>query len=285
METYLQIENDQIFLSHNLIIPNRPSLLFVHGLGESGQCFQEVFDDQRFDDFNLLVPDLIGYGRSSASKSRDYSFKTQVNMLRGIIDQLKLKRVILIGHSMGGDLTTLLCTLDRNKIIAKYVNIEGDVTQDDISISKLAVEAAERGEFDKWFKTDFLQETVFNDWGRKYESCRRYYASLCFCRPEAFLANAHECYARNNSLEGKFKSEIGKKYSSLAIPRTFCYGSRSIADTTIQFLQEMELECCAFEGASHWVMIDKPNEFYSFLYDYVCEFEDATSMVQIFPIE
>ena len=204
MQTYLQIENDFIYIRHDLVFPDRLTLLFIHGLGESGLCFKEVFEDRRFDDFNLLVPDLTGYGKSSPAAENDYSFKAQVNRLWKIIEHFKLvDNIVVLGHSMGGDLATLLCDLDHKNIIKKFVNIEGDITRDDVFISDKAVKAYQKGSFDIWFDEEFSQGTVYCDWGQDRNSCRRYYASLQICQKEAFLTNARECYSRNNALPGK----------------------------------------------------------------------------------
>jgi len=269
MESFIKVDDDLIFLRHNLVKSNRTTLLFVHGLGESGLCFQEVFEDKRFNSFNILVPDMVGYGRSSASAKGDYTFDAQIKRLRNIVQQYPIGELIVIGHSLGGDLTTLFCASDSEHIIKKYINIEGTITQFDIFISNQAVETAERGEFEHWFKETFMNSQVYDDWGSRSPACRRYYASLCFCRPEAFLANAQELYKRNTSLGLIYQSEIGQVYCSLSIPKVYCYGTESLSPKTSRFLQEMGLESQAFDGAAHWVMIDRKDEFYSFLYDFI----------------
>lgn len=271
-ESLIKIFDDYVFLRHNSILPDRPTLLFIHGLGDSGKSFQEALEDTRFDMFNILVPDLAGYGRSSAST--DYSFGAHTNRLWNLIESLesqeriKIERLIAVGHSLGGDITTLFCNSDRKGKVRKFVNIEGDITQFDLFISGQAVEAANRGEFKEWFESVFMEQKIYAELGNQYESCRRYYASLHFARQHAFLANARELYDRNTSVEGEYKSEIGRIYCSLKIPKVFCYGTKSISPKTVRFLERMGLERKSFPGASHWLMVDAKEEFYSFLHDY-----------------
>ena len=100
-------------------------------------------------------------------------------------------------------------------------------------------------------------------------SGRIYYASLSFCRTEALLGNAIELVNRNSCLEGKFKSEIGKIYSELAIPRVYCYGTDSLSKESVEFLKLHGLELRAFDGIGHCPMTDDSEEFYSFLYEYI----------------
>ena len=257
------------YIRHNEISPGRMTLLFLHGLGDCGLCFQEVFEDRRFDKYNIIVPDLIGYGKSSESADGNYDLKSHINKLWKIIEDMKINDLIIIGHSMGGDIATLLCTSDQKNIIKKFVNIEGNITQFDLFISREAVKAAEDGNFTHWFNDEFMKSKVIEDWGQKYPSCRRYHSSLRNCRTEAFLANARELCQRNTALPGRYKSETGRIYCSLSIPKVFCYGTESVSSGTVDFLKENKLKYQAIDDAFHWLMIDKVDEFYSFLYEFV----------------
>ncbi len=268
-ETIFKEGSEFNYIRHNEIIPDRTSLLFLHGLGESGQCFLEVFEDRRFDNCNIIVPDLIGYGKSSESVNGDYGFETYIGKLWKIIDYFKIPDLIVIGHSMGADIATFLCASDKDNKIVKFINIEGNITQYDLIISQEAVNAAEAGNFTHWFHDEFMTAKVLEDWGQKYPSCQRYYSSLRDCNPEAFLANARELCQRNTALPGKYRSETGRIYCLLSMPKVFCYGTESISSGTVDFLKENELEYKAFDGAFHWLMIDKAREFYSFLFELV----------------
>ncbi|MCP4703823.1 MAG: hypothetical protein GY865_04360, partial [candidate division Zixibacteria bacterium] len=47
-ESYLKIGDEYLYYRFNDIKPNRQSILFVHGLGDSGLSFEDVFRDKRF---------------------------------------------------------------------------------------------------------------------------------------------------------------------------------------------------------------------------------------------
>ncbi len=272
MESYIQIGEEKIFLRHNEINPLRKSLLFVHGLGASGMSYQEVFQDNRFHEFNLLVPDLVGYGKSSRSHPDNCDFDSHVQRLWKLLEKLEIRDICLIGHSMGGDITTLMCASDSQGFIKKYVNIEGDVTQFDLTFSSKAVEAANRGDFLAWFQGEFMNTIVLEKLGERFPiSARRYYDDLKQCDPGVFLANARELVKRNSnpSLPGEFKSETGKVYAGLLLPRVYCYGTLSLSEDTLRFLKENRLDMKVFDNTGHCPMIDKAAEFYSFLYEYV----------------
>ncbi|MBL7004776.1 MAG: alpha/beta hydrolase [Gammaproteobacteria bacterium] len=271
MDSFIHVNGGVVYLRHNTISEHQKTLLFIHGLGESGLCFKEVFDDKRFDQFNILVPDMLGYGRSSSANNGDHSFDSQVKRIWEVIEAQHVQNITVIGHSLGGDLTTLLCASDRKNLVKSYINIEGDITQYDVFISRKAVEAEQEGRFYQWFYDDFMNKQVLDEWGSKYESCRRYYASLQFCRPDAFLQNAQEIIYRNTLLPGKYKSEIGKIYLSLSpsIPCLYCYGTESVSSDTQAFLAEHKLKYEEFTGAFHWLMIDQADIFYSLLLEFI----------------
>ena len=143
-ETYLNIDDELIYIRHSALVKDRKSLLFIHGLGDSGLAFEDVFKYKLLEDFNIIIPDLVGYGKSSRSpKDGDYSFESHLARIWNMIKHYDLHKLTVIGHSMGGDMGTLLCRSDEDGIIHKFVNIEGALTQYDLFISSKAAKAAE----------------------------------------------------------------------------------------------------------------------------------------------
>lgn len=78
------------------------TLLFVHGLSSNLDSWKKNIKGLR-SDFRTISIDLPGYGKSSRSKT-DYSLAEYAGMLINVVDQLNLKNVILVGHSMGGQI-------------------------------------------------------------------------------------------------------------------------------------------------------------------------------------
>jgi pimeloyl-ACP methyl ester carboxylesterase len=269
VETYYVQEGEYLYILHNRFSVTKQTLLFVHGLGDSGLSFRPVFEDRRFDEFNLIVPDLIGYGRSSTAADPDgYTFNAHLRRLWQTIRNFDLSELILIGHSMGGDIAALLCQSDTDGVVKKYVNIEGALTQHDLFLSGKAAQAVEEGRFDEWFD-QFVNETAWN-WG-KTPSGREYYASLRFCRKEAFRQNALEIVQRNTALPGTYRSRIGEIVCSLTIPKIFCYGTQSLPKETLAYVTERNIPTKAFENTGHCPHIDEAEEFYDFLWAFVTE--------------
>lgn len=80
---------------------SRPTLLFLHYFGGSGQTWNEVID-LLSSDFRCVAPDLRGFGSSAAPKNNALRVDDNVADVCALVQALGLTRFVLIGHSMGG---------------------------------------------------------------------------------------------------------------------------------------------------------------------------------------
>ena len=79
--------------------PGAPPLVLLHGLGEVGADWDGVAPALARRS-RVYAPDLRGHGRSE--RTGDYSVELMAADVLGFLDALRLDRVDLIGHSMGG---------------------------------------------------------------------------------------------------------------------------------------------------------------------------------------
>ncbi len=246
-----------------------PTILFLHGLGDSRTCFKEAFESSLIRDFNLVAPDLLGYGDSQSETDTDYSFGAHLDRLGRLLKCVPLpcERVFVVGHSLGGDLATHMAASMSGPSVCGLVNVEGNLTCDDLFISREAVAAGQRNDFDNWLRFEFREKKVLKEWAREWHSCDRYYYSLAHCQNASFLANAVELCDRNKLVPGGIESQTGQIFRLLTLPKLFCWGRKSLSDASQALLNgrdlhDKELPNEPFEKAFHWVMIDKSEEFY-----------------------
>ena len=88
---------------------NGHTVVIFHGNNFAGVYFGAIIDALRKEGFRVIVPDQIGYGRSS-KPIIPYSLNDMARNTRAILQSLKIDRVMLIGHSMGGMLATRFTT-------------------------------------------------------------------------------------------------------------------------------------------------------------------------------
>ena len=103
--------------------PLDPMLVFLHGWGDTGSCFQFVVDEFRTGYF-VVAPDWRGFGES-VSSSESYWFPDYLADLHELLQIYSPdKPAQLIGHSMGANVAALYAGVFPERIAA-LVNLEG----------------------------------------------------------------------------------------------------------------------------------------------------------------
>src|SRR5439155_27351872 len=83
-------------------------ILFLHGSGPgaTGMSNWTLARDALASEYEVLIPDLVGYGCSShpnpSPKGLRSWMRVWVDQLLGLLDQLDIERTILVGNSLGG---------------------------------------------------------------------------------------------------------------------------------------------------------------------------------------
>ena len=112
----------------DLVTPDRPPLLLLHGWMDVGASFQFLVDalaalegPSRF----VVAPDWRGFGLSAAPAADSYWFPDYLGDLDAIVDRLAPAGAIdLLGHSMGGNVVMLYAGV-RPQRVRRLVNLEG----------------------------------------------------------------------------------------------------------------------------------------------------------------
>ena len=100
-----------------------PLLLFAHGWGDAGSCFQFVVDElqQRY---RVIAPDWRGFGES-VNRAQSYWFPDYVADLHEILRIYSPGQPAkLVGHSMGANIVGLYAGIYPERVAA-FVNVEG----------------------------------------------------------------------------------------------------------------------------------------------------------------
>jgi len=268
---YLNLSGHGIFVRYKLAEKGATTVFFIHGIGESGRCFFDAFSF--LSNYNVIVPDLLGFGKSDKVEiNPDYSFSYQMKLIWELVDYLNLKNIVLVGHSSGGILGTLLCSQDKKRRIVKFVNVEGGIARKTTIQSLNAVRVLEEynhdmAEFGKWLREGGFKKILLED--LESASTIKYFDSVIECDPQAFAQTAAEICRRLESKDDEGINEISKAYREIEIPKIFCVGTRPVMDDAKRFLHKNNLKMKEFNVPSHWLMLDKREEFYSFLEGFI----------------
>ncbi|QJE96213.1 alpha/beta fold hydrolase [Luteolibacter luteus] len=85
---------------------NGRSVLLLHGKNFSGAYWKPTADKLAAEGYRVIMPDQIGFGRSSKPVDYQYSFHAYGLHMRDLLDKLEVKRTLVAGHSMGGMVAT-----------------------------------------------------------------------------------------------------------------------------------------------------------------------------------
>lgn len=89
-------------------------LVLIHGYPLDHSIWDQVVPLLE-DKFDLIIPDLRGFGRSSTVDAQ-YSLDDMASDLAGLLDQLGVEKAALAGHSMGGYLALAFARLYPHRL-------------------------------------------------------------------------------------------------------------------------------------------------------------------------
>ena len=103
-----------------------PPLVLIHGFASSNLVWSKVLLPLAEAGFRVIAPDLLGYGYSGKPRDLEYTIASQAKMVIGLLKQLGIARVVLIGSSYGGAVAATIA-LDHPGLVEKLVLV-GAVT-------------------------------------------------------------------------------------------------------------------------------------------------------------
>lgn len=86
--------------------PTDKIIVLFHGKNFPGAYFEQVILGLNQEGYRVIVPDQIGFGKSSKPKNYQYSFQALAQNTQGLLKNLGLEKFHLLGHSMGGMLAS-----------------------------------------------------------------------------------------------------------------------------------------------------------------------------------
>lgn len=227
------------------------TIVYIHGLGESGICFNDLVLDTKLADWNHVVPDLAGYGRSIWPKE-SASLDQHTELIIETVRSVEIRPIILVGHSMGGVIGQFVCERHPD-LVDGFFNVEGNISLQDCTFSSRAARQTsakfEKSGFDELRKWVYLA-------GLKKPAFRHYYASLMLAHPGTFHMNSREL------VQVSKQEDLAFRLTQLKTPSCYVAGLNGGAGVrSLELLRKANTDRILLDGAGHWPFIDKKNEF------------------------
>lgn len=102
-EVFMNVQDVKVYYERHAHPKPKESLFFVHGFLSSTYSFRHVIPLLKGEHENIAI-DLPGFGKSEKSLKFHYSYENYARLIIEVIQKLGLQKVILVGHSMGGQI-------------------------------------------------------------------------------------------------------------------------------------------------------------------------------------
>jgi pimeloyl-ACP methyl ester carboxylesterase len=105
----LTIQEQDLKMAYMDIKPNNyngKNIVLIHGKNFNGAYWKTTIDALSKEGYRVIVPDQIGFGKSSKPDHFHYTFQQLAQNTKTLLDTLQIKKSAILGHSMGGMLAT-----------------------------------------------------------------------------------------------------------------------------------------------------------------------------------
>lgn len=86
--------------------PNGKTVVLLHGKNFNGAYWKTTVEALAKEGYRVIVPDQIGFGKSSKPTGYQFTFQQLAQNTKAVLDELKIDKIYLLGHSMGGMIAT-----------------------------------------------------------------------------------------------------------------------------------------------------------------------------------
>lgn len=237
-----QILVDNLLINYYKFKANgKKTLLFLHGWRSDGMIWKEIADILADEDVAIFALDFPGFGGSPAPKEA-FSVKDYADLTAQFIEKLKLKNVILVGHSFGGRVAIKLAA-DNSTLIEKVVLVDSaGIKPNHLNTKKIMAKIVK-----PFFKPKFMQGV----------------------RKSIYKRIGSDDYLATPELQETFKKIVGEDLSDdlskIKLPTLIIWGENDTEtpakDAEIMAKEIVDSHKVKLKDAGHFSFIDQSQEF------------------------
>ncbi len=234
------------------------AIVFIHGFGSSKEVFVEAFDNEELQSFTMLSADLIGFGDSDKPTRFSYCMREQASILKKVIEHLGVERFHIIAHSMGGIVGIELAEMMPEQI-RSLINLEGNLTIEDCTMSRRVAEMSERYFAQEGFEN--LRNSIAEESKKAgNESLRGYLKSLAKATAKSLhksaISTVHESSPGN----------LLTRFEKLPFYKCYIYGEKNKGVFPAEkMLKQKGIPLFYVSNSGHSMMKENPKEFYDLI--------------------
>jgi len=149
---------------------NAKTVLLLHGKNFNGFYWKRVIESLTREGYRVIVPDQVGWGKSDRPDIH-YSFHNLAANTKQLLDSLGIRKVMVVGHSMGGMLATRFALL-YPQLVEKLV-LENPIGLEDYKtfVPYQSIDTLRQTELKATYESYLAyQKTYYPVWKAEYET-------------------------------------------------------------------------------------------------------------------
>jgi len=236
-------------------------VLFVHGNGANHNQWRYQLEHVR-KSRRAVAFDLRGMGESDLARNGDYSVDAMTDDVQAVAGALGLRRFVIVGHSYGGAVVAAYAAKHPERVAGVlFVDAGGNVKMSDDAAAKFL--AAVRADKDKVVQQWFAPILANASDAVKAEVL----SSVHNTAAESFTA----------ALNGLRAFDAVRAVDAYHGPRLAVAAAPTEGPSSLH-MQATSLRVVKMQGVSHWLMLDKPDEFNRILAAFLRDVDASESL-------
>lgn len=243
----IKYKEDELLISAHVREASEEWLFCMHGLQSNKELFNPIFEMDALEKYSVIAFDFVGFGESSKPKGFSYAIEDQAEICKKIIATFGIKKIHLIGHSLGGMVGTLLL----NDKVQSFINMEGNLVAEDCGtsaeVASMTFQQFQQGQF-----SDIILKLAHSDQKSEQIRCKWVTAITDFAFYKTSISIVE--WSKNGKLLDFFAKFPHKKL--------YIFGSKNAHK--VKGLPR-EIQTAEISNSGHFMILENPEETYAII--------------------
>ncbi|MBZ5576994.1 MAG: alpha/beta hydrolase [Acidobacteriia bacterium] len=246
----------------------KPPFLMLHGIGRVAHSFDHIAPRFR-DQYHVIAMDMRGHGDSSWSPEGAYLVEDYVKDVEGLVEQLNLRGLLLLGNSTGGRVVQVYAGLHPERVSRLIVEDVGPERTNEIA-SGFARRVAQ--EASGWASEDELVASLERNGGPVSDTLQRNYAHFGTKKRD----DGRIVWKRDpNLVKGFVPTELWRFVRQIRCPTLYVLGGASniVPRATQQQLKDTlpNVRIVVMPGLGHYPHLEAPEDYIRIVQSFLSE--------------
>jgi pimeloyl-ACP methyl ester carboxylesterase len=251
---------DGQLISYNVFGKGDVTLVFVHGWGGDSRYWRYQIP-YFYKKYRVVIIDLAGHGNSEQNR-KVYTPEAFGQDVKAVVEDVNAKKVILIGHSMGGEIVAEAARLMPGRVI-------GIIGADAIQYVEDTMPKEKMDRMIEGMRTDFKAEVknfVGPMLGNLKPELKKWIIDDISCEPSYIAISAFKEYVEKFENKG-----MANLFKEVKVPVRCVNADLWPTNPEANRKYMSSFDVTIIKGCGHFIMLERPKEFNKNLGGYIKE--------------